>query len=199
MEAYNELDIINQIRGKAMHKPNVTGRNPFLVWGYSIVVAYFLTFAAMMLWDNPWCLFILCLIPVVGVPFMQTSLHKDYQRHHLRTKEDDYVLKVWLFVGVAIGFFTIITSIAGFYRQSLFSLASLLVSMGSLFTGVILRYKPKKMCGLIACVLSAVPLFLQDELWRWQLLATAIIVLIALVIPGHMYNSYLRNKNLFES
>ena len=56
MEAYNELDIINQIRGKAMHKPNVTGRNPFLVWGYSIVVAYFLTFAAMMLWDNPWCL-----------------------------------------------------------------------------------------------------------------------------------------------
>ena len=25
------------------------------------------------------------------------------------------------------------------------------------------------------------------------------IVLIALVIPGHMYNSYLRNKNLFES
>ena len=186
MEAYNELDIINQIRGKAMHKPNVTGRNPFLVWGYSIVVAYFLTFAAMMLWDNPWCLFILCLIPVVGVPFMQTSLHKDYQRHHLRTKEDDYVLKVWLFVGLAIGFFTI-------------SLASLLVSMGSLFTGVILRYKPKKVCGLIACVLSAVPLFLQDELWRWQLLATAIIVLIALVIPGHMYNSYLRNKNLFES
>lgn len=198
METMNELDIIAQIRGEVMQKKEISGKNPFLIWGYSIAIAYLLTFGAMMLWNNSWCLFILCGIPVVGVPFMQNSLHEDYKRCHMRTKEEDYVLKVWLFVGIAIGVSAFATAFAGVYHQCLFPLACLLMGMGSFFTGVILCYKPKRVCGIIACILSAVPLFLQDDLWPWQLFSTAIITVIALIIPGHMFNSYLRKNHHLE-
>ena len=199
METASELDIITRIRGKATHSHEMTGKNPFLIWGYSIAVAYLLTFVAMMLWHNDLFLFILCGIPVVGVPFMQNSLHEDYSRTHVRTKEDDYILKVWLFVGFACGFAALVTGFAGVHRQCLFALACLLMGMGGLFTGVIMRYRPKVVCGIIACVLSAVPLFLQGDLWAWQLFSTAIVSIIALIIPGHMLNSHLRKYNQLES
>lgn len=194
-----ELDIISQVRGKVMQKQKITGRNPFLVWGYSIVIFYLLTFAALMLWHSDWCLFILCGIPVVGVPFMENSLHEDYKRSHVRTKEDNYVLKIWLFIGVALGFAAFATGFAGLYHQCLFSLVCLFIGMGGVFTGVILQSKPKVVCGVIACLLSAVPLFLQGDLWPWQLFVTAIVTIIALVIPGHIYISYLTKHNQLES
>lgn len=199
MGTTNELDIITRIRGEATRRNEMTGKNPFLIWGYSIVIAYLLTFAAMMLCDNDLFLFILCGIPLVGVPYMQNNLHEDYNRNHVRTKEDNYVLKVWLFVGFACGFAALATGFAGVHHQCLFALASLLIGMGSLFTGVIMRFRPKVVCGIIACLLSAIPLFLQDELWAWQLFVTAIVTVIALIIPGHMFNSHLRKYHQLSS
>ena len=49
-------------------------------------------------------------------------------------------------------------------------------------------------CGIIASTLSAVPLFFQDDLWPWQLFITAIIVTIALIIPGHLFRRYVRKS-----
>jgi hypothetical protein len=60
-------------------------------------------------------------------------------------------------------------------------------------TGVILNFRPKTICGIIASVLSAVPLFFQGNQWLWQLLVSAIIVTIALIIPGHMFRRYVKN------
>ena len=48
--------------------------------------------------------------------------------------------------------------------------------------------------SLTASALSAVPLFFQGELWHWQLLITAVIVIIALIIPGHLFRRYVRKQ-----
>jgi hypothetical protein len=61
-------------------------------------------------------------------------------------------------------------------------------------TGIILHFRPKTICGIIASALSAVPLFFQGELWHWQLLITAVIVIIALIIPGHLFRRYVRKQ-----
>ena len=199
MNNQEQLDLITQIRGEVTQKRKLRGRNPFLIWGYTIAIVYLLTFITIMLWNNDICLFILCGIVVVGIPFMQDTLHDDYKRSHMRSKEDDYVLKVWLFVGVALGVAALATGLAGLHHLCLFPLAGLLIGMGSFFTGVIMRFRPKKVCGIIACSLSAISLFLQGDLWPWQLFAVAVITVIALIIPGHMYNSYLRKNNQLES
>ena len=199
MNNQEQLDLITQIRGEVTQKRKLRGRNPFLIWGYTIAIVYLLTFAAMLVWKNDYCLFILCGIVVVGIPFMQDTLHDDYKRTHMRSKEDDYVLKVWLFVGVALGVAAFATGFAGLHHLCLFPLACLLIGMGGFFTGVILRFRPKVVCGIIACFLSIIPLFLQGDLWPWQLFVTAIVSVIALIIPGHMYSNYLRESNQLES
>ena len=62
-------------------------------------------------------------------------------------------------------------------------------------TGIILHFRPKTICGIIASALSAVPLFFQGDLWPWQLLVTAITVVISLIIPGHVFRRYVRRHN----
>ena len=65
--------------------------------------------------------------------------------------------------------------------------------MGCFMTGIILHFRPKTICGIIASLLSAVPLFFQGEQWSWQLLVTAVIVTIALIIPGHLFKKYVQH------
>jgi len=71
---------------------------------------------------------------------------------------------------------------------------SLLCGMGCYMTGIILHFKPKTICGIMGAVLSVLPLFFQGELWPWQLLITAIITVIVLIIPGHMYRHYVKQS-----
>jgi hypothetical protein len=60
-------------------------------------------------------------------------------------------------------------------------------------TGIILHFRPKIICGIVASALSAIPLFLQGDLWPWQLLVASVIVTIALIIPGHLFKNYVKN------
>ncbi|MBO7046808.1 MAG: hypothetical protein J6W38_10760, partial [Prevotella sp.] len=88
--------------------------------------------------------------------------------------------------GIAMG-------LANVYQQCLFPLIAFLCGMGCFMTGIILHFRPKTVCGIIASILSAVPLFFQGDLWPWQLFVTAIIVIIALIIPGHLFRCYVKN------
>ena len=72
----------------------------------------------------------------------------------------------------------------------------LLCGMGCFITGIILHFRPKTVCGIIASMLSVVPLFFQSDLWPWQLPATAVIVTIALIIPGHLFRHYVRKLKI---
>ena len=85
---------------------------------------------------------------------------------------------------------------AGVFQQAFFAYLSLLCGMGCFMTGIILHFRPKKFCGILASLLSAVPLFFQGELWPWQLLVTAVTVTISLIIPGHLFRRYVRSNRI---
>ena len=74
------------------------------------------------------------------------------------------------------------------------SFQGLLIGMGCFMTGIILHFRPKIICGIIASLLSAVPLFFQGDLWPWQLLMASLISVIALIIPGHMFRRYVKQQ-----
>ena len=64
--------------------------------------------------------------------------------------------------------------------------------MGCFLTGVISRFHPMKVCGIIGSALSFAALFLQGDLWPWQLIVAAIITIVTLIIPGHMLKQYVK-------
>lgn len=194
MDTQNELDIITRIRGEVTARKELTGENLFLAWGYPTAIVMLMEFVALMVWNEDWCSWIWAGIPLIGVPLMIYFVNEDYERTHHRTLDQNVIMMMWVFIGFAccVGGFAM--GMVDVYRQCLFPFISLMCGMGCFMTGIILHFRPKTVCGIIASALSAVPLFFQGDLWPWQLFITALIVVIALIIPGHLFRRYVRNS-----
>lgn len=192
MVTTNELDIITRMRGDVMSRKDLTGENLFLAWGYPTVLVLLAEFAALMIWNENWCAWLWAGIPLIGTPLMIYLLNKDYDRTHSRTHDQNNILVMWIFIGVASCIGGGLMGFSGVFRQAFFAYLSLLCGMGCFMTGIILHFRPKVVCGIIASVLSIVPLFFQGELWPWQLLFTSFTVIISLIVPGHLFRRYVR-------
>ena len=190
MNQQDQLDMITHIRGEVMGKKALTGENLFLAWGYPTAIVLLLEFAALLIWNENWCNWLWAGIPLIGVPLMMYFLNEDFERTHRRTLEQNVILMMWVFIGFASCVGGAAMGLAGVFQQSFFAYLSLLCGMGCFMTGIILHFRPKTICGIIASALSAVPLFFQGNLWPWQLLATAITIIISLIIPGHLFRRY---------
>ena len=197
MNTTEELDIITRMRGEVMSRQDMTGENLFLAWGYPTVLVLLAEFAALMMWNEDWCAWLWAGIPLIGAPLMIYFLNKDYDRTHSRTHEQNSILVMWIFIGVASCIGGGLMGFAGVFQQAFFAYLSLLCGMGCFMTGIILHFRPKTVCGILASLLSALPIFFQGDLWPWQLLVTAVIVTISLIIPGHLFRSYVRNKRFY--
>ena len=194
MNTTEELDIITRMRGEVMSRQDVTGENLFLAWGYPTVLVLLAEFTALMVWNENWCTWLWAGIPLIGGPLMIYFLNQDYNRTHSRTHEQNNILVMWIFIGIASSIGGFAMGFAGVFQFAFFAYLSLLCGMGCFMTGIILHFRPKTICGILASLLSALPLFFQDDLWPWQLLVTAVTVTISLIIPGHLFRSYVRNK-----
>lgn len=195
MNTTDELDLISRVRGEVMSNKELTGENLFLAWGYPTAIVLLLEFAALLIWNEDWCSWLWAGIPLIGTPLMMYFLNEDFERTHRRTLEQNVILMMWVFIGFASCVGGAAMGFAGVFQQSFFAYLGLLCGMGCFMTGIILHFRPKTICGIIASALSAVPLFFQGDLWPWQLLVTAIIVIISLIIPGHLFRRYVRKNN----
>lgn len=195
MTTTDELDIITRIRGEVMSRNDNTGVNLFLVWGYPTLAVFLLEFASLMLWNANLCMFLWAGIPLVGAPLMAYFLRKDYERTGHRTLDQNTALMMWLFIGGASCFSGFTTGFAGVYEQCYCPLQGILIGMGCFLTGVISRFRPMKVCGIIGTVLSFGSFFLQGDLWPWQLLLIAIVTVISLIIPGHLSRKNVKTMN----
>lgn len=191
----DELEIINRIRGEVMSSKELTGENLFLCWGYPTAFFLLVEFLALMLWNQNWCSWIWLAIPLVGVPLMIYFLHKDYERTHHRTLDQNVILQMWIYVGFVSSIGGATMGFANVFQQLYCTFQGLLVSFGCFLSGLILHFRPKTMCGIIGTILSFVSLFFQGDLWPWQLLITALVTVITLIVPGHLFRRYVKKVN----
>lgn len=192
-----ELDIIQRTRSEVMNQRKPTGENLFLAWGYPTAVVLFLEFVALLTWNADWCSWLWAFIPLVGTPLMMYFLNEDYERTGCRTLNQNAILMMWIFIGFASCVGGAAMGFAGIFPLCYCAYQGLLIGMGCFMTGIILHFRPKTVCGIIASFLSVIPLFLQGALWPWQLLVASVIAVIALIIPGHLFKQYVRNYNSF--
>ena len=196
MATTDELNIITRMRGEVICRKELTGENPFLAWGYPPAIVLLLEFAALLIWNEDWCVWLWMGIPLIGIPLMMYFMNEDYERTRHRTLEQNVILIMWVFIGFASVIGGASMGFAGVFPQCYCAFQGLLCGLGCFMTGIILHFRPKTVCGIISSVLSALPLFFQGDIWPWQLLVLAIIVIIALIIPGHLFRHYVRLKRL---
>ena len=194
MTTIDELDIISRMRGDVMGRKELTGENLFLTWGYPTAIILLLEFAALLIWNEDWCAWLWAGIPVIGIPLMIYFLNEDYERTHSRTLEQNIILMMWIFIGFASCIGGAAMGFSGVFPQCYCAYQGLLVGMGCFMTGIILHFRPKIICGIIASALSAIPLFFQGDLWPWQLLMASLISVIALIIPGHLFRRFVKRQ-----
>ena len=194
MTTTDEIDIITRMRSKVMSRQELTGENLFLAWGYPTAIVLLLEFMALLKWNEDWCTWLWAGIPLIGVPLMVYFLNEDYERTHHRTLEANVILMMWIFIGFASCVGGAAMGFTGVFPQCYCAYQGLLIGMGCFMTGIILHFRPKIICGIIASALSAVPLFFQGDLWPWQLLMASLISVIALIIPGHMFLHYVKRQ-----
>ena len=194
MTTTDEFDIITRMRSKVMSRQELTGENLFLAWGYPTAIVLLLEFMALLKWNEDWCTWLWAGIPLIGVPLMVYFLNEDYERTHHRTLEANVILMMWIFIGFASCVGGAAMGFTGVFPQCYCAYQGLLIGMGCFMTGIILHFRPKIICGIIASALSAVPLFFQGDLWPWQLLMASLISVIALIIPGHMFRHYVKRQ-----
>lgn len=191
----DELDIIARTRSEVMSRKEITGENLFLAWGYPTAFFLLVEFVALMLWDQDWCSWIWLGIPLVGTPLMIYFLNEDYERTHHRTLDQNVILQMWIYVGFVSCIGGATMGFADVFQQLYCTFQGLLISFGCFLTGVILHFRPKTTCGIIGTVLSFVSIFFQGDLWPWQLLITALVTIITLIIPGHLFRRYAKKVN----
>jgi len=191
----DELDIIARTRSEVMSRKEITGENLFLAWGYPTAFFLLVEFVALMLWNQDWCSWIWLGIPLVGTPLMIYFLNEDYERTHHRTLDQNVILQMWIYVGFVSCIGGATMGFADVFQQLYCTFQGLLISFGCFLTGVILHFRPKTTCGIIGTVLSFVSLFFQGDLWPWQLLITALVTVITLIIPGHLFQQYAKKVN----
>jgi len=193
MTTNNELEIIAQVRSEVIGQKELTGENLFLAWGYPTAIVLLLEFLALMIWNEDWCIWLWAGIPLIGTPLMIYFLNEDYERTRHRTLDQNVILLMWIFIGFASCVGGAAMGFAGVFKQCYCAFQGMLVGMGCFMTGIILHFRPKTVCGIIASLLSVVPFFFQGDLWPWQLLFTSAITVIALIIPGHLFHHYVRH------
>ena len=194
MTTTDELQIIASIRGEVMSQKEPTGENLFLVWGYPTAIFLLLEFAALIVLREVWCEWLWVGIPLVGVPLMVYYLNEDYERTGRLTLNQNVILMMWICIGFASFVGGVTMGFTGIFPLCYCAYQGLLIGMGCFMTGIILHFRPKTICGIIASLLSAVPLFLQGDLWPWQLLIASFIAVVALVIPGHLFRRFVKSE-----
>jgi hypothetical protein len=192
----DELDIISRMRGKVHSRKADTGVNLFLVWGYPTAIVFLLEFVVLLFLNKHWYEWLWVGIPLVGIPLMKYFLRKDYNRTGHRTLEANMALHLWIFIGAASAVLGFVTGITGTYPVCYNFIQGLLIGLGVFLTGVISRFRPMIICGIIASVLTFGCLFLQGDLWPWQFLVTAITAVVAFIIPGHLFKQYTHNYGI---
>lgn len=193
MEQFDALEVIARTRGKVDMDSTPTGGKLFPLWGWLTAVFYSLEFASWQLWHQEWCLWLWIGIPVVGFPIMIAALRKDHERTHMRTHRSKLVLDYWIFAACAIGIGGFLFGFTGLYEMVENPMICLLVGIGAFVTGESARFRPMVVGGLAGAAIGICSFVLQGDLWTWQILAVVLVAVVALIVPGHLFEKRVKD------
>ena len=155
---------------------------PMLVWGYATVLATLAVWIGLKLTNDYRVQFLWFLIPVIGLTWM---LLQRRQPPEVRTYVDKVVSYIWIVMGWS-GFIVSCLSFLGAIQATILFIITLMMGQGSVLTGLVTRFRPLIIGGIIALLLSFALLYLTDI--DLHLLTFALAFVAMGIIPGYILN-----------
>ena len=177
------LELISQMILNAQKKMKAKSGSMFLLWGYTCFFVAVSVFIAYQVFGTPMVCFLWWLLPLIGYPLtLRYYKKKDVQA---KTIIDRVISNIWIVIGISC----MIVPVAGiFHAFPILFVESLMVSIGITLTGMVIKAKPVVIGGIIGFIAAYSILFLNGDLWQWQMIAFAFMVLVSMIIPGHLAN-----------
>lgn len=155
---------------------------PMLVWGYATVLATLAVWVGLKLTNDYRVQFLWFLIPVIGLTWM---LLQRRQPPEVRTYVDKVVSYIWIVMGWS-GFIVSCLSFLGAIQATILFIITLMMGQGSVLTGLVTRFRPLIIGGIIALLLSVALLYLHTLGPHLLIFALAFVAMG--IIPGHILN-----------
>lgn len=155
---------------------------PMLVWGYATVLATLAVWVGLKLTNDYRVQFLWFLIPVIGLTWMLLQRH---QPPEVRTYVDKVVSYIWIVMGWS-GFIVSCLSFMGVIRTTILFIITLMMGQGSVLTGLVTRFRPLIIGGIVALLLSVALLYLHTLGPHLLIFALAFVAMG--IIPGHILN-----------
>jgi len=184
------LALIAQMIQNTQQKLELGSGRIFLSWGYITIFTTIAVWLALRITNNPHWNYLWFAIPVCGLPFI---ILRKRNNLGVRTYIDKIIKQVWIVLGLT-GFLLSALSIFNvMWSFPILFIIILIMSIGSILTGLIIEFKPLVIGGILAILIGAVHYLIK--IYDVKMLTFALAFLVMDVIPGHMLNIK-RKKNV---
>ncbi len=192
MNEKESLELITQMIQNTRRNLDMGSGNMFLLWGYIGTITTFVVCIGLYITKDPHWMWVFWGIPFIGTP-LAIWLERKMQKQ-AKAYSDKVLAEIWhilggLCMGVAIG----ATCMKHF--EFILPLAALIMSLGSMITGIIVRYKAFYLFSLIGLVIGLYMILVAMGEYAptyISLLCFAATVIFSMVIPGHILNNRAR-------
>ncbi|MEO6404236.1 MAG: hypothetical protein ABIY51_05525 [Ferruginibacter sp.] len=164
----------------------------FLVWGWGAFIGCIGQYILKVIFNYPyhyriWFITFICIIITMGLGMRKRKSQQ------VKTYVSDSMSYLWAGMGISFFIVSIIFSKIGW--QYCFPFFILFYGLGTFVSGKILQYRPFQYGGLMAFALAIIAAWLDYD---YQMLITALALLVSYIIPGHILQHKYRQSNKNE-
>lgn len=184
------LELIARMIQNTRRNLDAGSGNMFLIWGYVCALVTLDIWVGIYFTDNQVWLWGFWAIPVLGWLLSWRLLRKRRLEERVKDYGSRTLMMLWIYMGVIC---FIVASYATVYQryEMILPLCGLVTSIGSLATGIFVRYKNWALpgCGVGVAVALIAIMEEVDPLY-----AFALVAIFSLIIPGHALNRMARKE-----
>ena len=151
----------------------------FLLWGWLLAVASIARFILESFTDVLYYFLPFPILAAVGA--VVTILHyRPARKQQPETHLNDFIKKLWLVLSVGL----IVCVFTSVYQGNVpFTYTMILAGIGTLLTGLVMKFNPLLFGGIWFLVSSVYSVFLPDE---YKVLVHGMAIIIGFLIPGYL-------------
>ena len=180
------LSIIRSMIDKAKHTLGDSSHY-FLMWGYAVLIGCVLQYSLLSAgYEHHYRAWLVMLVALV-MHFV--FIARDSKRENVSTYIGDANGYLWMGIGISFSVLVFLFSRIGW--QHCFPFYILFYALGTFVSGKLIRFQPLVLGGIASFVLAVVASFVKYE---YQILLTAISILVSYIIPGHILRAQYRKQ-----
>lgn len=174
------LQLIERMIVQAQNKISDNG-TLYLLWGWVIFVCAVGQYVLLQLTEKSETGYI-WLLTVLATVFQIVYLSRQKKKEKIKSYTEDIISAIWICFGVCMGLLTFLMSRTATWTQ-IYSLVLMMYGIPTLLSGVVMKFKPLIVGGIICWLLSIASTFVHSvEI----LLLLAAAVLSAWIVPGYL-------------